>query len=123
MATMDDFGVHYDWLPNTVPSYNHSGNRAISFFVYLSANCQGRDTVFPTVPKTRQEPWCRLLKCHNETGGDIPWLEVRPKVGTALFWYNIGLDGEVDMRTLHAGALVFNWTKIGLNICTRERSW
>lgn len=117
------FRVHYDWLPDTVPSFKHSGNRATSFFVYLQVDCQGGATVFPAVERPISESWCEFLNCKNETGHEVPWLEVKPKVGTALFWYNIQVSGEVDMKTLHAGAPVFNGTKIGLNIWTRERSW
>jgi prolyl 4-hydroxylase len=54
---------------------------------------------------------------------EVPWVEVKPKVGRALFWYNINEDGEVDMKTLHAGATVTEGTKYGLNIWTRQRSW
>ena len=117
------FRVHYDWLPDTVPSFEHSGNRVTSFFVYLQVDCQGGETVFPAVERPKSESWCELLNCKNETGHEIPWLEVKPKVGNALFWYNIESSGEVDMKTIHAGAPVFNGTKIGMNIWTRERSW
>lgn len=94
-----------------------------SFFIYLFATCQGGETVFPAIPRPKGDSWCGLLKCLNETGGNVEWLEVRPTVGTALFWYNIGVDGEADMKTLHAGAPVINGTKVGLNVWTRERSW
>ena len=117
------FRVHFDWLPNTVPSFQHSGNRATSFFVYLQVDCQGGETVFPKVERPKSESWCTILNCRNEMGLEVPWLEVKPKVGTTLFWYNIHTGGDVDMNTLHAGAPVLNGTKIGLNIWTRERSW
>jgi len=45
------------------------------------------------------------------------------KVGTTIFWHNIDPSGMVDLKTLHAGALVINGTKVGLNIWTRERKY
>lgn len=107
---------HFDWLPTTVPSFERSGNRLSSFFVYLLANCTGGTTAFPRVPRPSSSEWCRHLNC------DVPWLEVKPKVGTAIFWYNLNSTG-VDMKTLHAGSRVVSGTKIGLNIWTRERIW
>jgi prolyl 4-hydroxylase len=50
-------------------------------------------------------------------------VEVLPKVGTAIFWFNLDTSGEVDRRTLHAGAPVSSGTKVGMNIWTRERNW
>ncbi len=54
---------------------------------------------------------------------EIPWLEVKPRVGRALFWYNLDTRGEKEMRSLHAGAEVKTGSKVGLNIFTRERNW
>src|SRR5271170_2152982 len=117
------FRLHYDWLPENVPSLRHSGNRVSSFFVYLSADCEGGTTVFPGIMRQKHETLCEFLRCHDQNGTEVKWIEVKPKVGTALFWYNIGPTGDVDMKTLHAGSVVTNGTKIGLNIWTRERSW
>ena len=117
------FRLHYDWLPDGVPSLPHSGNRVTSFFVYLSANCEGGTTVFPGIMRQKYESLCEFLRCRDENATEVKWIEVKPKVGTALFWYNIEPSGQVDMKTLHAGSAVTNGTKIGLNIWTRERSW
>lgn len=117
------FRVHYDWLPGTERSLSQAGNRLTSFFVYIFHNCTGGTTVFPEIPRPRSQKWCRHLKCRDESGAEIEWLEVKPKVGTAIFWYNLLPSGEVDMKTLHAGAMVLNGTKFGLNIWTRQRSW
>jgi len=117
------FRLHYDWLPDNLPSLRHSGNRLSSFFVYLSADCEGGTTVFPGIMRQKHESLCEFLRCRNENGTELKWIEVAPKLGTALFWYNIEPTGEVDMKTLHAGSMVTSGTKIGLNIWTRERSW
>lgn len=73
--------------------------------------------------RPKYEGLCRYLRCRDETGTEVKWIEVNPKVGTALFWYNIEPTGAVDMRTIHAGSSVTNGSKVGLNIWTRERSW
>jgi prolyl 4-hydroxylase len=114
---------HYDWLPDTVPSLKSSGNRLTSFFIYLLADCDGGTTIFPRVRRPGPSEWCTQLKCRHDNGQEVGWLEVKPKVGTAIFWYNLDRSGAVDEKTLHLGAPVFNGTKFGLNIWTRERSW
>jgi len=73
--------------------------------------------------RQKHESLCEFLRCRDENGAEVKWIDVKPKVGTALFWYNIGPTGEVDRKTLHAGSVVTNGSKIGLNIWTRERSW
>src|SRR5205814_1164244 len=69
------------------------------------------------VPPRRQTPsrnFCdNILKC-EEDGTDIPWLEVKPRVGRAIFWYNLDTRGEKERRSLHAGAEVKRGTKVGL---------
>jgi len=117
------FQMHYDWLPETVPSMNISGNRESSFFVYLLANCDGGTTVFPGISRPSPNEWCDALKCRDDSGEEVKWVEVKPAVGRAIFWYNLNAKGEVDGKTLHAGAPVYNGRKIGMNIWTRERSW
>jgi prolyl 4-hydroxylase len=118
------FREHFDWFDPLKPeSSGPAGNRATSFFVYLLADCDGGTTMFPEVWRPEGLEWCTDLKCHDENGQDVQWVEVLPKVGTAIFWHNLDTLGEVDMKTLHAGSPVINGTKIGLNIWTREREY
>ena len=114
---------HYDWLPPTVPSMKWAGNRQSSFFVYLQVDCKGGTTVFPEIPRPPAIALCDALKCQIETGGEVNWMEIKPAVGRAVFWYNLDVRGQGDPKTLHAGMPVFNGTKVGMNIWTRERSW
>jgi len=115
------FREHFDWFePENVEVELH-GNRASSFFVYLVANCTEGTTAFPEVPRPKQPEWCDILKCEDENGYEVDRLEVKPKVGTAIFWYNLHPSGEGDHRTLHAGLPVKEGKKVGLNIWTRER--
>jgi len=73
--------------------------------------------------RPRHEGLCKFIRCRDDNGTEIKWIEVLPKAGTALFWYNVDPTGAVDMKTLHAGLAVINGTKIGLNIWTREKAW
>ena len=117
------FQPHYDWFPSHVESLKFSGNRLSSIFVYLLADCAGGNTEFPMINRPSAEQWCGTLQCRDDKGQEVKWVEVIPKVGTAIFWYNLQPDGAVDVNTMHAGAPITNGTKAGLNIWTRERGW
>jgi prolyl 4-hydroxylase len=79
--------------------------------------------VFTKVPRPKAPEWCDALVCQDDAGNEVEMVEVRPKVGTAIFWYNLDKNGVGDELTMHAGAPVINGTKIGLNIWTREKRW
>jgi prolyl 4-hydroxylase len=118
------FRKHTDWLdPEIDEGVELYGNRESSFFVYLLANCTGGTTVFTNVFRPKAEEWCDALICEDENGEEVEWLEVKPRVGTAIFWWNLDPDGVGDDNTMHAGTPVINGTKVGLNIWTRERQW
>jgi prolyl 4-hydroxylase len=118
------FREHFDWFdPEKDKTLSESGNRATSFFVYLVADCEGGTTVFPKVPRPEAPEWCGLLKCQNENGTEVEWLEVQATVGTAIFWHNFDSAGELDDMVLHAGADVWSGKKVGLNIWTREKKY
>jgi prolyl 4-hydroxylase len=87
------------------------------------ANCTGGATVFPHVSRPEAEEWCDALKCYDENGEEVQRVEVEPRVGTAIFWFNMDPAGVVDEKTLHAGAPVQEGTKVGLNIWTRDRKF
>jgi prolyl 4-hydroxylase len=117
------YNPHYDWLyePNGGFDLDTAGNRASSFFVYLEANCTGGSTNFPGVDRPVENEWCETLNCVDEGGKPIKTVEVKPKVGRAIFWWNVDAQGEVDKTTWHAGAPLIKGSKIGLNIWTRRR--
>lgn len=79
--------------------------------------------MFLEVPRPQSPKWCDALTCLDENGEELKRVEVKPKVGTAIFWYNLDVKGNVDRKTLHAGAPVISGTKVGMNIWTRERNW
>jgi prolyl 4-hydroxylase len=121
-----EFRAHHDWFHPSGhdSSVLYSGNRLSSFFVYLVADCEGGTTAFTEVKRPKAPEWCEALKCQDENGQEVQWLEVQPKVGTAIFWYNLDPEtGDGDFLTMHAGMPVSSGTKMGLNIWTRERSY
>ncbi|HEX5049318.1 MAG TPA: 2OG-Fe(II) oxygenase [Gammaproteobacteria bacterium] len=75
---------HYDFIDPAHPGYaeeiRRSGNRVITFLVYLNEGYEGGDTVFP--------------KLGVEHAG---------RRGEGLFFVNTGRDSQADLRTLHSG--------------------
>jgi prolyl 4-hydroxylase len=119
------FNPHYDWFYDATggSAGGTAGNRESSFFVVLEANCTGGSTNFPSVDRPVDSEWCETLNCIDDNGKEIQTVEVKPKVGRAIFWWNVDVWGDVDDMTLHAGAPVIEGSKIGLNIWTRRRRY
>ncbi|XP_051172619.1 prolyl 4-hydroxylase subunit alpha-1-like [Leptopilina boulardi] len=65
-----------------------TGNRIATFMFYLNDVVEGGMTVF------------------NEIN-----LSVKPKKGSAVFWYNLKTNGEGDFLTVHAGCPVISGSK------------
>ena len=118
------FNEHFDWFDPRDESIIEPGNRRSSFFVYLVADCIGGSTSFPNyVPRPQRQEWCGAIKCQDENRWEVTYLDVQPRVGTAVFWYDLQPLGDIDYNALHAGTLVTNGRKIGMNIWTRERKF
>ena len=80
--------------------------------------------MFPEVDRPEGDAWCDALKCKEDDGQEVEWLEkVIGKVGRAIFWHNLDPYGNPDPDTLHAGTPVVQGTKVGLNIWTRENPY
>jgi len=83
------YNVHYDWGVEGIPN-----TRLLTLLIYLSTSASGSggETVFPFA--------------NNGTG-----LQVRPKEGVAVLFYNLLEDGNTDALTLHSGGEVYGTTK------------
>lgn len=97
-----EYRPHFDWFsPRDVrfpEKTRETGNRLISFFIYLSGCEAGGRTSFPRLQYS-----------------------ATPERGSGLMWYNLDRNGIPDERTLHAGCPVEKGEKWGLNIWMRER--
>jgi prolyl 4-hydroxylase len=98
---------HYDYFvpgaEGTEEALKKGGQRTITFFVYLNnleKDEKGGSTDFPKIG-----------------------IKVRPKMGTALVFWNLKPDGTVDDRLLHAGEPPQMSVKYGLNIWARQKPY
>ena len=77
-------GNHYDFVDPGKPGYVEeirlSGHRIITFLVYLNADYQGGETVFPKLD-----------------------LSFRGQQGEGMYFVNTLENMQADMRTLHSG--------------------
>eukprot|EP01101_Sappina_pedata_P007606 TRINITY_DN4058_c0_g1_i1.p1 TRINITY_DN4058_c0_g1~~TRINITY_DN4058_c0_g1_i1.p1 ORF type:complete len:373 (+),score=139.82 TRINITY_DN4058_c0_g1_i1:414-1532(+) len=99
------------------PFHNAGGNRLLTLLFYLNEVEEGGETVFPNAinPDVPLENSC----CNKTRFPDDQVLRVYPKKGSAILWYNLleeqQLDGEVDLLTYHAGCPVRRSEKWGAN--------
>ena len=50
------------------------------------------------------------------------FFEVKPRAGSALFFYTLTEEGSIDFNSLHAGAEVFSGTKYFMNLWVRDQN-
>ncbi|KAI4458942.1 prolyl 4-hydroxylase alpha subunit [Holotrichia oblita] len=82
---------HYDFAKKEETNSSRSfgfGNRIATVLFYMSDVAQGGATAFVNLK-----------------------VAVRPKKGTAVFWYNLHSSGEGDSRTLHAACPILTGSK------------
>ena len=75
----------------------YGGERVLTFMLYLSTVEAGGSTVFPQ-----------------------PGISVKPVVGNALLWFNVGPQHQYDSRTVHMGCSVLYGNKW---IATKWHRW
>ena len=86
------YGPHYD-------NDHYAGVEMVAtLLMYLSEVDMGGSTVFPFLG-----------------------ISIRPRIGSAVFWYNLHRSGEVDHRTLHAACPILAGTKWIANLWIQER--
>jgi prolyl 4-hydroxylase len=111
-------GQHYDktqqfkehtdtFTPNT-EEYNKfasdMGQRTWTFMIYLNEPVKGGETKFPKV---------------KTTDGEL--LSLKPKLGTAITWNNLYVNGDINQHSLHQGCPVKNGEKTIITKWFRER--
>lgn len=79
----EQYSAHYDFFAAT-PAFAQEiavgGQRVLTFLVYLNEEFGGGETEFPMIARRYKQP-----------------------KGGALFFWNVGPDGQPDRRSLHAG--------------------
>ena len=98
--------------PTTTEEELFGGRRMVTFMIYLSSVEAGGHTIFP------------------QAG-----ISVKPKVGSALYWFNMGAQNNYDSRIRHLGCPVLfgnkwianKWIKWQANFqnypCLNERKY
>ena len=86
-----------DLTDNVFELPTHGGERILTFMIYLSNVEAGGSTVFPQ-----------------------PGISIKPQIGKALFWFNIGPKHQYDSRTFHIACPVLHGNKW---IVTKWHRW
>ncbi|XP_051959985.1 prolyl 4-hydroxylase subunit alpha-1 [Xyrauchen texanus] len=92
------YDPHYDSKLSNDSDFQLRGGRIATVLIYMSDVDIGGATVFPTFGAA-----------------------LRPKRGTAVFWFNLLANGNEDGRTLHAACPVFVGNKWVANKWIRTR--
>ncbi|KAI4885451.1 hypothetical protein NFI96_014407, partial [Prochilodus magdalenae] len=98
-----NYGIGGEFLPHyDTGEYDRTpeGQRIATIIIYLTSVSIGGATVFPNVG-----------------------VSLKPQKGSAVMWYNLLRNGQLDKQTLHAGCPVFQgskWSKyLTFNIATK----
>ena len=93
--------VHPDYtrfyIDNGFELSNVGGDRILTFMLYLSNVDAGGNTIFPQ-----------------------PGISIKPVMGNALFWFNVGPQHQYDSNTIHLGCPVLHGNKW---ITTKWHRW
>jgi len=100
----EEYLPHYDWFdPATAPGRRQldtHGQRIATVILYVSDVDAGGSTVFPRLGIT-----------------------IRPRRGSALYFWNLDRHGFPEPLTIHAGAPIERGEKTIVNKWFRERPW
>jgi prolyl 4-hydroxylase len=97
----EEYAPHFDAFPESTKSHEkHGGNRISTVILYLSEVAQGGTTTLP------------------EMG-----LSVHPHPGLGLYFNNVGRDGQILQKSLHAGDPVIAGEKWIATKWIRERAY
>lgn len=98
-----EFKSHTDYFePNTPEYIEHAsvrGNRTWTCMIYLNPVEQGGETLFSSIKEL-----------------------ITPKMGRAVIWNNLTLDGNVNPKTIHAGLPILQGEKFILTTWFRQHA-
>jgi prolyl 4-hydroxylase len=96
-----EYQPHFDYFDPSTPGgffhYHRGGQRVATLIVYLNTPVAGGETIFPK-------------------GG----IKVFPVKGSAILFYNVDSNGDVDPRSFHGGAPVIEGEKWIATLWMRE---
>ncbi|KAL8026625.1 hypothetical protein ABFX02_14G040700 [Erythranthe guttata] len=91
---------HHDYFSDTY-NLKYGGQRVATMLMYLSDNVEGGETYFPQAGSGE-------CSCGGKM---VTGLCVKPLKGDAVLFWSMGLDGQSDPKSLHAGCEVISGEK------------
>ncbi|CAN0897869.1 Prolyl 4-hydroxylase 1 [Linum grandiflorum] len=102
---------HHDYFSDTF-HIQRGSQRVATMLMYLNDNVQGGETYFPSAGSG--ECTC---------GGSVmKGLSVKPVKGAAVLFWSMGLDGELDPKSVHGGCEVLSGEKWSATKWMREKT-
>lgn len=99
-----EYDFHHDYFHISEPAGQEEilqyGQRYITLFVYLVEPEEGGTTDFSQLN-----------------------VSIKGKKGSAILWFNLDKNGNVDPRTKHGGMPVIKGRKVAMNIWSREKKY
>ncbi|KMZ60678.1 Prolyl 4-hydroxylase subunit alpha-1 [Zostera marina] len=103
------YGPHHDYFSNQLER-RIAGNRIATMIMYLNDVIEGGETYFPMAGKGE-------CTCGRK---NVKGMSVKPKRGDAVLFWNKGLNGKVDPKSLHEGCEVMDGVKWSATKWIRE---
>ncbi|RZC84619.1 hypothetical protein C5167_047404 [Papaver somniferum] len=95
------FRLHSDYFLDTTNIEQSGGQRIATMLMYLSEIVEGGETYFPMAGTGKCSCAGKMLKGSS----------VKPIKGDAVLFWSLGLDGEVDPKSVHTGCEVLSGEK------------
>ncbi|CAN0897866.1 Prolyl 4-hydroxylase 1 [Linum grandiflorum] len=112
---------HHDYFSDTF-HIQRGSQRVATMLMYLNDNVQGGETYFPSVIVTSSRTF-QAGSGECTCGGSVmKGLSVKPVKGAAVLFWSMGLDGELDPKSVHGGCEVLSGEKWSATKWMREKT-
>ncbi|XP_050214561.1 prolyl 4-hydroxylase 1 isoform X2 [Mercurialis annua] len=102
---------HHDYFSDTF-NLKRGGQRIATILMYLSDNVEGGETYFPMAGSGE-------CSCGGKV---VKGMSVKPNKGDAVLFWSMGLDGQLDPKSLHGGCDVLAGEKWSATKWMRQRA-
>ncbi|PRQ38037.1 putative procollagen-proline dioxygenase [Rosa chinensis] len=102
---------HHDYFSDTF-NLKRGGQRVATILMYLSDNVEGGETYFPMAGSGE-------CSCGGKV---VKGMSVKPTKGDAVLFWSMGLDGQSDPNSIHAGCEVLAGEKWSATKWMRQRA-